>query len=183
VVGTTALVSSVVYFLSDFVEAVEGGFSVPQLWMTLVGEVLVPLFVVGLCVVQRPRLGWLGRIGAYVYAYSFLFFTGTVIYALATGTPDYATLSRELDPAMTVHGAVFVLAGLAFGYAVLRAGVLPRWTAIALMLGVCLVAATQGMSEASQLAAAGIRDLAFAGMGVAALRVRTVEPTSPGSRS
>jgi hypothetical protein len=71
---------------------------------------------------------------------------------------------------MTVHGAVMVFAGLGFGYAVFAARVLPRWTGVALGSGVVLVALSQGAPEGVQLLAAGIRDLAFAGMGMALLR-------------
>jgi hypothetical protein len=49
---------------------------------------------------------------------------------------------------MIIHGAVMVLAGLGFGVAVIRAKVLPRWTAVALMAGVVLVAVSQTLPKA-----------------------------------
>jgi len=79
---------------------------------------------------------------------------------------------------VTIHGALLLVAGLSFGYAVVRARVLPRWTGIALMAGVVLVSFSQDMSEGAQLVAAGIRDLGFAGMGAALLRAGRV----PGRR-
>ena len=63
-----------------------------------------------------------------------------------------------------------VLAGLGFGSAVVRARVLPRWTGIALIAGVVLVALSQNLPEAAQTIAAAIRALGFAGMGAALLR-------------
>ncbi len=75
---------------------------------------------------------------------------------------------------MTIHGAIMLLAGLGFGYAVIRARVLPAWTGAALMVGVVLVVLTQGTAEGVQLIAAGIRDLGFAGMGAALLRAPAV---------
>jgi hypothetical protein len=66
------------------------------------------------------------------YAYAYLYFTYTVVFALVEGTPDFSTLSDELGLAMTLHGAIMVLAGVGFGWAVVRAQVLPRWTGIAL---------------------------------------------------
>ena len=71
-----------------------------------------------------------------------------------------------------------VLAGIGFGYAVLRAGQLPAWAAIILIAGVILVASTQTMPGSVQLTAAGVRDLGFAGLGVALIRsaVRGPEP-------
>jgi hypothetical protein len=92
------------------------------------------------------------------------------VYALVNGTTTYEMLNDQLGWVMTVHGSVMVLAGLGFGYAVIRARTLPAWTALALMAGVVLVALTQSMPEGVQLAAAGIRDLGFAGMGAAMLR-------------
>jgi hypothetical protein len=167
IVGISAVAFSVLYFLSDVVEAVQGGFSEAQLWMTLVAEAAIPFVVIGLYLVQRPQMRWLGRAGALVYAYAFVFFTGTVVYALVDGVSDYNALSNDLAPWMTIHGALMVLAGSCFGYAVIMARVLPRWTGISLMAGVIMVAGAQGLSEPVQVLAAGIRDLGFAGMGLA----------------
>ncbi len=169
-VGFSALFFSALYFLSDAIEAIQGGFSDPQLLLTLIAEAAIPAIVIGLYAVQRPRIGRLGLISAAAYAYAFIFFVGTVIYALVNGTSDYAALSDDLGAIMTVHGAIMVLAGLGFGAAVVRARVLPPWTGYALGVGVVLVALTQGAPEGVQLGAAGVRDLAFAGMGLALLR-------------
>ena len=175
-VGLAAMVFSVLYFASDLIEAQQGGFSDFQLWLTLVAEAAVPFFIIGLAVAQRPRIGRLGMWSAVAYAYSYVYFTGTVVYALVNGTKDYAALSDELGVAMVLHGAVMVAAGLGFGYAVLRAGVLPRWTAVALMAGVGLVAAAQGLPESVQLAAAAVRALGLGGMGVGLLRITPRTP-------
>jgi len=64
-----------------------------------------------------------------------------------------------------------VMAGLCFGLAVLRAGVLPRWTAYTLMTGVCLVAVTVDLPDPVRVAAATARAAAFVGMGLAILRL------------
>jgi hypothetical protein len=169
VVGLSALLFSALYLLSDVVEAVQGGFSDAQLWMTLAAEAAVPAFVVGLYLVQRPQIRWFGRVGALAYAYAFVFFTGTVVYALVNGIGDYNGLSADLAPWMTIHGAIMVLAGSCFAYAVMTAGVLPRWTGMTLAAGVVMVAASQGLSEPLQLLAAATRDVGFGGMGAALL--------------
>ena len=104
---------------------------------------------------------------------TWIFFTAanvaTVVYALIDQTSNYDALSHDLQPWMTIHGSIMVLAGLGFGLAVIRAALLPRWTAVALMVGVILVALSQNLPEGPQLLAAGIRDLGFAGMGAALL--------------
>jgi hypothetical protein len=125
--------------------------------------------------VQRPRIERLGLLGAIVYAYAFIFFTGTVMLALVDNTPDWDALVDRLDPWVTIHGALMVLGGLAFGLAVIRAGVLPRWTGMLLIAGVVLVAASSGLPEIAQTAAAGVRDIAFAGMGASVLFARRVQ--------
>lgn len=184
-VGGAAVGFSLAYFASDLWEALSGGFTTGQLWLTFVAEAALPVFVLGLASVQH--LGRLGRLSALAYAYAYLFFTGTVVYALLDGTPDFAGLDRALSPWMTLHGAVMLFAGLGFGLATARAGVLPRWTGFTLMAGVVLVSCSQGLPEAVQLLAAGLRDLGFAGMGVALLRRRDVVPVgrnaAPGPHS
>jgi hypothetical protein len=174
--GGFMLLASLLYFISDVIEVVQGGFSDGQLWLTLLAEAAIPVFVVGLAVAQRPHLGRLGVLAAAGYAYSYVVFTGTVVYALMNGTKDYQTLTDELGPMMTVHGAVMVVCGLGFGIAVLRARTLPAWTALVVMVGVVLVAGTQSMPEGAQLLAAGVRDLGFAGMGFAMLRAQGTLP-------
>lgn len=168
--GWLAVVSTTAYFFSDVLEASHGGFTTVQLWLTLASEAALPAVVVGLYRLQRPRIGRLGRYGAVAYAVAYLYFTYTVIYALAHGTPDFAALNHALNPAMTVFGAVMVAAGIAFGAATYHARVLPGWTGPTLAAGVVLVVATPGLPAAVQLTAIGVRDLAFIGMGVAALR-------------
>jgi hypothetical protein len=169
-IGLAALVFSALYLLSDGIEAAQGGFTVGQLWLTLAAEAAIPVFVVGLALAQRPCLGKLGWASAWAYAYSFVFFTGTVVYALVRGIDTYSELTDQLGPLMVAHGALMVVAGVGFGTAVLRAQVLPGWTAVALIIGVVLVALTQTMPTGAGLAAAAIRDTAFAGMGASLLQ-------------
>lgn len=182
-VGLAAVIFSGLYLFSDALEYVQGGFSGPQLILTLVAEAAIPFVVVGLYIAQRPQIGRLGLVSAIGYAYSYVFFTGTVIYALVNGTNDYPALTAKLGTSMTIHGAIMVIAGIGFGLAVIRAGVLPRWSGAALAAGVVAVAATQAAPEGVQLVAAGIRAIAFAGMGIALISRRRpaqrVDATSP----
>lgn len=189
-VGLAALGFSVLYFVSDVVELVQGGFSPGQLLLTYAAEAAIPAFVLGLYAVQVPRIGRLGLVGAVGYAYAFTYFTGTVLLALVTEARDWSALEDQLGVWVVVHGAVMVLAGLAFGLAVVRAGVLPRWTGLVLMLGVVLVAASASLPSGPQVVAAAVRDLGFAGMGTCVLlahrrarrpvgQQRTVVPAAP----
>jgi hypothetical protein len=180
-IGCSALAFSALYLVSDVIEAIQGGFSQGQLWLTFGAEAAIPVFVMALYAFQRPRIGRLGLIGSVAYAYSFVFFTGTVIYALVHETRTYDELAGDLQPWMTIHGAIMVIAGLAFGAAVIRARILPRWTALALMAGVVLVALSQTLPEGPQLLAAATRDLGFAGMGAALMRTAPLSAERPGS--
>lgn len=168
-VGAGALGFSLLYLVSDLVELGQGGFSTFQLVLTYVAEAAIPLFVLGLHAVQRPWIGRLGLVSALAYAYAFVFFTGTVTYALVDGTADWADLEDAWGPWITVHSLLMVLAGIGFGAAVVRAKVLPRWTGLALVAAMVLLAATAGAPDVVRTAAAGVRDLAFAGMGASLL--------------
>jgi hypothetical protein len=67
-IGVTALAFTALYFLSDVIEAIQGGFCDSQLWLTLVAEAAVPFIVIGLWLVQRPQIGRLGLLSAVAYA-------------------------------------------------------------------------------------------------------------------
>jgi hypothetical protein len=179
VIGLAAIVFSLLYWVSDLIEADQGGFSEGQLWLTLIAEAAIPPIVVGLWWVQRERLGRLGTIGAFAYAYAYVFFTFTVVYALVDGTPDYDALTDDLGIWMTLHGAIMLLAGIGFAVAVARARVLPAWTGYTLAVGVALVVATQGAGDGVELVAAAVRDLGIGAMGAALFRLRAASPSVP----
>jgi hypothetical protein len=169
-VASAAVISSCVYLLADILEVVQGDFSTVRLVMTYAAEATIPFFVLGLYAYQRPSIGRLGLVGALAYAYSYVFFTTTVVYALVAGTPNYRALSTIFGAWMTIHGLVMVVGGVAFGFAVAHAGVLPRWTGVCLMVGVVLVAAASGLPTIARTVAEALPVIAFVGMGFALLR-------------
>jgi hypothetical protein len=180
-VGLAAVVFSALYLISDLMELGHGGFSTPQLLATYAAEAAIPLFVLGLYAVQRPQIGRLGLASAVVYAYTFVYFTSTVQFALVDGTSDWQALERRLGVWITIHSVLMVVAGIGFGVAVIRARVLPRWTGATLIAGMLLMAVTVSLPAAAQTTSAGVRDLAFAVMG-AVLLVRARRPTRIGWR-
>ncbi|MDT4962341.1 MAG: hypothetical protein QOF87_1988 [Pseudonocardiales bacterium] len=167
--GLAAAGFSAIYLLSDLVEVAQGNFTTVRLSMTYVGEAAIPLFVIGLYAAQRPRIGRLGLLGALAYAYAYVFFTSTVVYALFAGTPNYQELTKVFGAWMIIRGLVMLVGGLAFGLAVVRAGVLPRWTGMCLMAGVVLVAAASDLPNIARTVAAALPAVAFIGMGCALL--------------
>lgn len=170
-IGVAAVGFSVLYLVSDLIELAEGGFSTPQLWLTYVSEAAIPLFVPGIYAMQRPRIGRLGLLAAVGYAYAFVFFTGTVLYAIVEHTPDWSALTDAMGSWITVHSVLMLAAGLAFGLAVIRAGVLPRWTGASLIAGMLLMLVAATLPDAAQTTAAAVRDIAFVGMGAALIRL------------
>lgn len=168
-VGLAAVVFSALYLISDLMELSQGGFSTSQLLVTYAAEAAIPLFVLGLYAGQRPRIGRLGLASALVYAYTFVYFTSTVVYALIERTSDWQALEQRLGVWITIHSVLMIVAGIGFGTAVIRAHVLPRWTGATLIAGMLLMAATVNLPAPAQTASAGIRDLAFAAMGAALL--------------
>ena len=62
--------------------------------------------------------------------------------------------------------------------AVVRARVLPRWTGVLLIVGVVLVALGVRATGPAQMLSAGVRDLAFAGMGLSLLTRTTTTRTA-----
>jgi hypothetical protein len=170
-IGVSAVAFSALYLLSDVIEMAQGGFSTAQLVLTYISEAAIPLFVIGIYAAQRPVIGRLGLIGAVGYAYTFVFFTSTVVFALVQHTSDWSALENQMGGWIAVHSVLMVVTGLVFGYAVARAGVLPRWTGALLMLGMLSMVVATALPDLVQTGAAAIRDIAFASMGAALLGV------------
>jgi hypothetical protein len=170
--GVAAVVFPLVYFASELVEVAQGNFSTARLALAYIGEAGIVFAVIGLYAVQRPRIGRLGLYGVLAYAYSFAFFASTVVYALAAGSKNWTAVTDVFGGWLTLHGAIMVVGGIAFGLAIIKTAALPRWTAVCLMAGVVLVAAAAGMSAAVRAGAAVLPQAAFIGMGVMVLRER-----------
>lgn len=169
-VGVAAIAFPLVYLVSDVVEVVQGDFTTFRLSLTYAGEAGFPLLVVGLVAVLRGRLPAWAVLGGLAYAYAFVFFTGTVVWALAAHTPDWEALGNDFGWWMTVHGAVMVVGGGALGAGIARSGALPPWTGWCLALGVVLVASVSGLGNLERTIAAAFVDVAFVGMGAVLLR-------------
>jgi hypothetical protein len=84
---------------------------------------ILPFLIVGLHIAQHYRGGWPSLAGALLYGSSFVYFAGTTQYALVQKIPNYEALLAELGLIYWTHGALMVLGGVLFGFAVLRWGV------------------------------------------------------------
>lgn len=182
VVGAAAIAFPLVYLVSDVVETAQGDFSTARLVLTYVGEAGFPLFVVGIAALVHREVPTWALLGAVAYAYSFVFFTGTVLWALVAHTPSWEVLGDDFGWWMTAHGAVMVLGGVLLGAGIVRSGALPAWTGWALAVGVVLVAAASGLGNLERTLAAAVPDAAFVGMGVALLRRTPARARDQGPR-
>ncbi|NTU78339.1 MAG: hypothetical protein HGA45_02870 [Chloroflexales bacterium] len=168
-VGLTAIIVPLLYILSDAVEVVQGGHSQASLALTYLGEAPTVFFILGLHVVQRPRAGWLGLSGAILYGYAFIFWAGFTLHGLFTHASDLPAMAASVGALYDVHAVIQVVGGALIGWSVLRAGVLPRWTGVLLMLGMLAHVALSplGLSESYRWIASTTQNLAFVGMGLA----------------
>jgi hypothetical protein len=108
-----------------------------------------------------------------MYAVAFIGFSATVLYPLVTGIRDADTVFDDFGVIYSIHAGLAFAGGLLFGASVLRARVFPRWTAFALIAGLLVTAllAGLGLPEGVQTVGTAVRSVAFAGMGLACLRL------------
>lgn len=174
IIGLTAIATSSLHILSDLLELIGGGFSASQLWINYVAFLPIPFLAIGLYAVQLPRAGWMSLAGAVAYGTSFIFFSGTTLYALVAKTEDYSTLLNELGHIYTFYGGLMVAGGILFGMAAIKAKVLPKWTGWCLILGVGLnlLFSLLAFPDLSQIIGSIFRNIAFIGMGTAILKTR-----------
>jgi hypothetical protein len=171
-VGSGAVLAPALHTLTDAMEFAGGGFSTVQLGMNYAAFVAMPFVLIGLYAIQKPSMGADGLVGALAYGVAFVYFAGTTMYAIAYPISDYATLLQELGVVYTAHGALMVVGGTLFGSAVVRAAIFPRWTGLALILGLAInvLVAAVAVPPILQGIGSGFRNLAFAAMGVVVLR-------------
>jgi hypothetical protein len=133
-----AILAPSMHTLTDVMEWAHGGFSALQLWLNYLAFLPLPAILIGLYTAQRPRISKAGLAGAVGYGFAFIYFTHTTLVALAAATPDYQQLWGSLGAMYTAHGGLMIVSGFLFGWATLRAGVFPPWTAWTFLCGVAV---------------------------------------------
>lgn len=169
--GAAAIVFSALYVVSDVMELAAGRLYTGQLIVTYLAEAAIPFFVIGLHGAQRRNGGWLSLTGALLYGVAFVGFSATVLYPLVTGARDADVVFEDFGVIYDVNALLALSGGLLFAFAVIRAGVFPRWTGLALGAGLLLtgILSALGLPEGVQTIGTAVRSLAFAGMGAACL--------------
>jgi len=170
-----AILAPALHILTDVMEWAHGGFFPVQLLLNVLAFVPVPAVMLGLYAAQRPRISRLGLVGALFYGFAFVYFTHTALLAMALATPTYADLWQYLGSSYTAAGVLMIVGGACFGWASLRAGVLPRWTATTLLLGlgINLVLGLLPAPALLQTIGTAVRNVGLIGMGWAMARGTT----------
>lgn len=168
-----AIAFPVLHSITDLMEWVQGGFSPLHLFLNYLAFLPLPAVMLGLYAVQRPRISGWGLVGALLYGFAFIYFAFTTLYALTAAIPTYEALWSRLGVVYTAHGGVMVLGGLAFGFATVRARVLPRWTALLFLSGIGLnfLLALVPVPDLLQTLGTTLRNAGLVGMGWATSRL------------
>jgi hypothetical protein len=182
-IGWGAIAAPALHTVTDVMEWAQGGFSPPQLWINYAAFVPLPAILIGLYAAQRPAIGRLGLAGALAYGYAFIYFAHTTLVALSSRAPDYETLWAGLGGMYTAHGVIMIAGGLAFGWATLRAGVLPRGAAALFLAGVAVnaVLGLLPVPDLLQTIGSTVRNLGLIGLGWAISRDASRPPPADGA--
>lgn len=138
IVSCGAIFAPVLHTLTDIVEWLQGGFTELQLWVNYIAFLPIPAILVGLFVLQRPRIAWYGLVGALLYGFAFIYFAHSTLFAIAKSTATYGKLWGQLGWLYSLHGGTMILGGILFSIASARAAVLPKWTSILFGTGLLL---------------------------------------------
>ena len=147
----------------------------------------------GLYARQARSVGWLGLLGLVLLSLSWWLQTGFVfaelliLPILGTSTPEFVESYLgvvnghpgefqigALVPIYGLLGVFYLLGGLTFGIATVRAGILPRWPALLLALTAAATPAAALLPHEIQRLAAIPMGAAFIWLGYALLRERRI---------
>lgn len=147
--GLASMLAGVLYAVAAFLHPVGEDLAgvnnptwVPAHFLYWVSAILMQLGLVGLYARQAEKIGWLGLAG-FVLAFigtalvlSIFFLTTAGLPLIAAEAPaifDQAMASPAFIVVMLVLG--YILGYILFGVATMRAGVLPRWAGLMLIIG------------------------------------------------
>lgn len=118
----------------------------PVMLLSFVGSLLLLIGLPAICARQAPRAGWLGLVGFVLTFIGVFLFTSFSIVTLIV-LPWLAQVAPKLaagngPPAIFVYflvaGLLFAVGGVLLGIAIMRAGVLPRWAGLLIIIGAVL---------------------------------------------
>jgi len=174
VTAISAIAASVVYTVTDIWELYLGGYSQLLLVSNYVAFVVLAFSMFGLFAAQRPYIKGIGFLGTVLFAWSFIYFSHTSLYAIENQIRDYETLWQQLGLVYTLHGVMMVIGGLMFGVATYQLAIFPKWASGCFLVGIfCnLLFALIAVHELWHILATVFRNVGLVGMGFYLLKLR-----------
>jgi len=177
--GLALLVAGMLWLLSIFhpPDTLDGMLAPawgPSHYVTAVASVFLVFGLIGLYAYQVAKVGWLGLIAfiltlaASAMLISAELFGGALAPTLAANPATQSLVNpQQAGPFVIVIGVIAVLAtvgNILLGIAIMRAGVLPRWAGLLIIIGYIFLAFGIGLPALAILAEVG---LVLSGLGYA----------------
>lgn len=159
--GAAAIISGLLFALIQIIHPSDEVSNIStSLWLWAhILTFLFPIFgilgLTGIYLKQADKVGWLGLVGylglfgAFILMICFGFYEAFVATGLVAYSPEYVVdamsiLDGESGPGhigtvYAINGALYLLGGLIFGAATLRAKVFPVWSSGLLLLGLVAI--------------------------------------------
>ncbi len=169
--GLALLVAGMLWLLSIFhpPDTLDGMLAPawgPSHYVTAIASVFLVFGLIGLYAYQVAKVGWLGLIAfilslaASAMLTSAELFAGALAPTLAANPATQSLVNpRQAGPFVIVIGAIAVLAtvgNILLGIAIMRAGVLPRWAGLLIIIGYVFLAFGIGLPALAIISPVGI---------------------------
>lgn len=143
-----------------------------QLILTYVAMLLIPFSMMGLLSLNYLKGSFLFLLGTTFIAISYIYFSGTAIYAYVESISNYDVLIRRLGFTYLLHGILLVVGGLLFCISAFRQSLFSRWTISLILIGsvLSLVTGSFKLSEDFYVIANFSRNIGFLFIGVSLLK-------------
>ena len=157
--GVLYAVGALLHPVGEDLGAVTSSNWIPAHLVYWVSIILMHLSLVGLYARQMKETGWLGLVG-FILAFIGTALVGSILLYVSTTLPLIADEAQEIfDQAAAPPTFMLLLFVLGFGVgwtligvATMRAGVLPRWSGLLLIIGVMLFAISEAVPFEDTLA-------------------------------
>jgi hypothetical protein len=168
IIGIGAIAFFFLHSLTDLIEILNNGFSNPQLILTYISFIFIPMIIIGMFSINWKKAGWIGLIGTILYSISFIYFASTAIYPLMNKTRDYEILLTELGFIYYFHGGMMVVGGMLLGISIIKGNFYPLWTGFGLTVGVIINALVSFLPISAIFQTIGtlFRNISFIGIGI-----------------
>ena len=197
VAGVLTIVTQLVHPANDPSSVANSAWAIAH-YLLLGSSVFGLLGISGIYARQVEESGLLGFVGFLVLYVSlalsagFAFLESSVLPLLATEAPQFiegffAMLAGPagesslgaLAPILTLVGLLYAIGGLLFGIAIIRAGVLPRWAAIVIIVGLVVLVLGAFLADVVARIGAAAFGLGLAWLGYALWSERREKASEP----